>query len=182
MLHTYIYIYTYTYVYVYICTYTYTYVYVYVHIHIYKYTYVHTYICICIHMYLYIYICICIHIHMYIYAYVHIHVYICVYKYICTYNDRARRISGNLTVGMKMRVFGLCAQICPLGWKPSFSDPSRATVTGKRKSSEAERPENVRAHTYTSCNGNPLVDVRAGARHADVRLGGLWNRHCLERE
>jgi hypothetical protein len=23
-----------------------------------------------------------------------------------------------------------------------------------------------------SCDGNPLVDVRMGARHADVRLGG----------
>jgi hypothetical protein len=30
-----------------------------------------------------------------------------------------------------------------------------------------------------SCNGNPLVDERTGARHADVRLGGLWNRHGL---
>ena len=31
-------------------------------------------------------------------------------------------------------------------------------------------------------NGNPLVDVRTGARHADGRLGGLWNSHCLEEE
>jgi hypothetical protein len=29
---------------------------------------------------------------------------------------------------------------------------------------------------------NPLVDVRTGARHADVRLGGLRNRHCLEED
>ena len=26
------------------------------------------------------------------------------------------------------------------------------------------------------------VDVRTGARHEDVWLGGLWNRHCLEEE
>jgi hypothetical protein len=34
-------------------------------------------------------------------------------------------------------------------------------------------------HRVPSCNDNPLVDVRTGARHADVRLGGLWNRHGL---
>ena len=33
-----------------------------------------------------------------------------------------------------------------------------------------------------SCDGNPLVDMRTGARHADVRLGGLWNRQCLEED
>ena len=33
-----------------------------------------------------------------------------------------------------------------------------------------------------SCDGNPLVDVRTGARHADVQLGGLWNRHCLKED
>jgi len=33
----------------------------------------------------------------------------------------------------------------------------------------------------SSCNGNPLVNVRTSARHADGRLGGLWNRHCLKR-
>jgi hypothetical protein len=33
----------------------------------------------------------------------------------------------------------------------------------------------------TSCNGNPLVDVRTGARHADGRLGGLWSRHGLKK-
>jgi hypothetical protein len=31
-----------------------------------------------------------------------------------------------------------------------------------------------------SCDGNPLVDVRTGARHADGRLGGLVSEHCLE--
>jgi hypothetical protein len=31
----------------------------------------------------------------------------------------------------------------------------------------------------TSCNGNPLVDVRTGSRHADGRLSGLWSRHDL---
>jgi hypothetical protein len=34
--------------------------------------------------------------------------------------------------------------------------------------------------TKISCNGNPLVDVRTGARHADGRLSGLWNRHGLK--
>ena len=33
-----------------------------------------------------------------------------------------------------------------------------------------------------SWNDNPLVDVRTVARHADGRLGGLWNRHCLEED
>jgi hypothetical protein len=32
-----------------------------------------------------------------------------------------------------------------------------------------------------SYNGNPLVDVRTGARHADGRLGGLWIRHGLKK-
>jgi hypothetical protein len=32
-----------------------------------------------------------------------------------------------------------------------------------------------------SCDGNPLVDERTGARHADVRLGGLWNKHGLKK-
>jgi hypothetical protein len=30
-------------------------------------------------------------------------------------------------------------------------------------------------------DGNPLVDVRTGAGHADVRLGGLWNRHVWKK-
>jgi hypothetical protein len=33
-----------------------------------------------------------------------------------------------------------------------------------------------------TCNGNPLVDVRTGAGHADVRLGGLWNRHVWKKD
>jgi hypothetical protein len=32
-----------------------------------------------------------------------------------------------------------------------------------------------------SYNGNPLVDVRTGARHADGRLSGLWSRHGLKK-
>jgi hypothetical protein len=35
---------------------------------------------------------------------------------------------------------------------------------------------------HSTYNGNPLVDVRTGTGHADVRLGGLWNRHCLEKD
>ncbi len=31
-------------------------------------------------------------------------------------------------------------------------------------------------------DGNPLVDVRTGAGHADVRLGGLWNRHVWKKD
>ncbi len=37
-------------------------------------------------------------------------------------------------------------------------------------------------YTYITYNGNPLVDVRTGAGHADVRLGGLWNRHVWKKE
>jgi hypothetical protein len=36
-------------------------------------------------------------------------------------------------------------------------------------------------HAWTY-NGNPLVDVRTGAGHADVRLGGLWNRHVWKKD
>jgi hypothetical protein len=43
------------------------------------------------------------------------------------------------------------------------------------------REDNTDAGLITSCNGNPLVDERTGARHADVRLGGLWNRQGLKR-
>jgi hypothetical protein len=35
--------------------------------------------------------------------------------------------------------------------------------------------------TSFSYNGNPLVDVRTGARHADGRLSGLWIRHGLKK-
>ncbi len=30
-------------------------------------------------------------------------------------------------------------------------------------------------------DGNPLVDVRTVAGHADVRLSGLWNRHVWKK-
>jgi hypothetical protein len=36
--------------------------------------------------------------------------------------------------------------------------------------------------SQNTCNGNPLVDVRTGAGHADVRLGGLWNRHVWKKD
>ena len=38
------------------------------------------------------------------------------------------------------------------------------------------------SRAYLQLKWQPLGDVRTGARHADVRLGGLWNRHCLEEE
>ena len=31
-------------------------------------------------------------------------------------------------------------------------------------------------------DGNPLVDVRTSAGHADVRLGKLWNRHVWKKD
>ena len=34
---------------------------------------------------------------------------------------------------------------------------------------------------YCTYNDNPLVDVRTGAGHADVRLSGLWNRHVWKK-
>jgi ribosomal protein L27 len=45
----------------------------------------------------------------------------------------------------------------------------------------ANRNLGSRNHDQTvSCDGNPLVDERTGARHADGRLGGLGSEHCLE--
>jgi hypothetical protein len=35
---------------------------------------------------------------------------------------------------------------------------------------------------HSTYNGNPLVDVLTGAGHADVRLGGLWNRHVWKKD
>jgi hypothetical protein len=49
---------------------------------------------------------------------------------------------------------------------------------GVARKTEALRGALQRA--IASCDGNPLVDVRTGARHADGRLGGLWNRHILK--
>jgi len=35
---------------------------------------------------------------------------------------------------------------------------------------------------HSTYNDNPLVDVRKGAGQADVRLGGLWNRHVWKKD
>jgi hypothetical protein len=68
------------------------------------------------------------------------------------------------------------------GWDVAKTVPHRFNAARTRAGSRGElrrgRAEHSKAHNQL--NGNPLVDVRTGARHADGRLGGLWNRHCLE--
>jgi hypothetical protein len=44
---------------------------------------------------------------------------------------------------------------------------------------EAESSRRALPRVIASCDGNPLVDVRTGSRHADVRLGELGSEHCL---
>jgi hypothetical protein len=39
-------------------------------------------------------------------------------------------------------------------------------------------PVSTARNTHTTVLS--VVDERTGARHADVRLGGLWNRHGLK--
>jgi hypothetical protein len=58
------------------------------------------------------------------------------------------------------------------------SRPIQSTGGDARKRAEASRGALQRA--IASCNGNPLVDVRTGARHADGRPSGLWSRHDLK--
>jgi hypothetical protein len=53
---------------------------------------------------------------------------------------------------------------------------------GRGCAEKAEVLSRALQRPMTSWNGNPLVDVRMGARHADRRLGGLWKRHVLKRE
>jgi hypothetical protein len=49
---------------------------------------------------------------------------------------------------------------------------------GVARKAEASRGALQRA--IASCDSNPLVDMRTGARHEDGRLGGLGTEHCLE--
>jgi hypothetical protein len=62
---------------------------------------------------------------------------------------------------------------------PIEPEGPRGRGRGCAEKDEASRGALQRA--IASCNGNPLVDERTGARHADVRLDGLWNRHGLKR-
>ena len=56
---------------------------------------------------------------------------------------------------------------------------------GRLRRGRADSAEGVGALSgkgaLTTYDGNPLVDVRTGAGHADVRLGGLWNRHVWKK-
>jgi len=57
---------------------------------------------------------------------------------------------------------------------------------GRLRRGRADSAEGVGALSgkgaHSTYNGNPLVDVRTGAGHADVRLGGLWNRHVWKKD
>jgi hypothetical protein len=77
---------------------------------------------------------------------------------------------------------------CSCGCIPeecSEASSSRQVQKTGRSTAEAEASRLEREQMdHSSCNVDPLIDGRTGARHADVRLGplgGLWNRHGLKR-
>ena len=57
---------------------------------------------------------------------------------------------------------------------------------GHMRRGHADSAEGVGAQSgkgaHSTYDGNPLVDVRTGAGHADVRLSGLWNRHVWKKD
>jgi hypothetical protein len=101
---------------------------------------------------------------------------------------RALRIPGNM--GRCRRgtpIWSKDGRLCACGLCPR-SSPVRARALripgvegtgGVALRLEAEASREALQRVIASCNGNPLVDKRTGARHADVRLGGSWNRHGL---
>jgi hypothetical protein len=69
-------------------------------------------------------------------------------------------------------------------WAPEVTHPHSKTkliLTHSLRFAEQISRHYLVSLKNRSWNGNPLVDERTGARHADVRLGGLWNRHGLKR-
>jgi hypothetical protein len=74
---------------------------------------------------------------------------------------------------------GLPARLdeCDRGEEPEREGlriPGLEGTGGVARKLEAEASRGALQRAIASCNGNPLVDERTGARHADVRLGGLW--------
>jgi hypothetical protein len=75
---------------------------------------------------------------------------------------------------------GLCPRASP-GRARALRIPGLEGKGGVARKLEAEASRGALQRAIASCNGIPLVDERTGARHADGRLGGLWNRHGLKR-
>jgi hypothetical protein len=70
---------------------------------------------------------------------------------------------------------------------PDCRPPPTARHASQPRSSSTSHPPQQQDKVHRELcpctwNGNPLVDVRTGAGHADVRLGGLWNRHVWKKD
>ena len=72
-----------------------------------------------------------------------------------------------------------CSHVSTAGKHDQIAD-------GHMRRGRADSAEGVGAQSgkgaHSTYDGNPLVDVRTGAGHADVRLGGLWNRHVWKKD
>ena len=66
------------------------------------------------------------------------------------------------------------------GSKSNSTQSKRGRGKHTRVARKAETSRGALQRDIASCDGNPLVDVRKGARHADGRLGGLGSEHVLE--
>ena len=86
-----------------------------------------------------------------------------------------------------------CALACSVagnqeqrGLARSYLSSTLVSAGGRLRRGRADSAEGVGALSgkgaHSTYNGNPLVDVRTGAGHADVRLGGLWNRHVWKKD
>ena len=80
-----------------------------------------------------------------------------------------------------------CALACTVAGNQRAERYSTLVSAGGRlRRGRADSAEGVGALSgkgaHSILNGNPLVDVRTGAGHADVRLGGLWNRHVWKKD
>ena len=73
----------------------------------------------------------------------------------------------------------MCSRVSTAGKHDQIAD-------GHMRWGRADSAEGVGAQSgkgaHSTYDGNPLVDVRTGAGHADVRLSGLWNRHVWKKD
>jgi hypothetical protein len=96
---------------------------------------------------------------------------------------------------LAMQTLALCAfgvrpkmRPCVFGCRQPRAERYNTLVSagGRLRRGRADSAEGVGALSgkgaHSTCDGNPLVDVRTGAGHADVRLGGLWNRHVWKKD
>jgi len=96
---------------------------------------------------------------------------------------------------LAMQTLALCAfgvqpkmRPCVYGCRQPRAERYNTLVSagGRLRRGRADSAEGVGALSgkgaHSTYNGNPLVDVRTGAGHADVRLGGLWNGHVWKKD